>query len=735
MKINFKLLVVILAAITSISFWLVVRDSHSDTVALSLLTPFITACSSIGALFATRPFPWIGYSLCATTIVLTAFLFATKQRGGRYFIVSLALAALGQYLFVDRYFTSWIYGLLGLGTPTPSIIHRVDYSVGIPAGITAYILAVVSFIFGARSSSNSPKEAVSVAKQVQFTITDGVILGSIFVLALILRLYALNVVADSFEGELSPYSAGATSLTGMWHANRGTYGPWAPLGILYYIPIYLTTSIFAVDLVSLRLSSALVGLATLPLVFILAYRIAGRFAGHVATAFFAFNCLHIGWSRTDVHPHGVTTWPSLLLCWFLLKAYDTKKPIWAIGVAFTMGLTWHQYPSGQSAVILPIIALSLFFIFNRLKSPLSRKQLTWVLLGVGLWVLGLPLSYYVADGTFIFRNPFTLTGPRASWGDPNAPLSALESLFHVLSLGLSQTWDVIQGIFFKQPYFFHQEWVPYFDLIQARTVAWLEVPFLALGTLTLIRYAKRFESCILWAFVIAAILPGILSEHAYPKRLSTLYPALDIIAALGLAEIVKQMNIANRIVSRAIITTLACGFALYFCFLSNVWFSGRFWKMRQPAEIAISQEIARSITPGTIVLGNLTRGYDAGKYLYLLLDHLTLPDNRPNLWMPNSTNRVPFDIAHPLKATESFTRTWPYLWTKLDKQILETASNRDWQQILFIFQTNESFEPYQSALADAAKSRCNTPTISTIAPQSSAHNGLMLIRCAVSDLR
>lgn len=730
MKINFKLLLIILLTSTAISFSLAFNDANSNKISLDFLTPIIQQCSNIGDLLATKPRPWLIYCCGATLIGCSLLLLAPAVKGARYFLFALLLAIIGQFLLVDRYTTSLLFTTFGLGVPNNQTITTVDTTVGIPAGTSLYILAAVIFLIGWKKVPPGHFSDALTPRPWSFNALDALLFSCIFFLALILRVYAINFIAGGFEGELSPYSAGATSLKGLFHANRGTNGPWAPLGILYYLPIFLTTSLYAVDLVSLRLSSALIGLATLIPLYLLAYRLGGRFAAHFATAFFAFNCLHIGWSRTDIHPHGVTTWPSLCMCLFLLKAYDTRKPIWALGVAAMMGLSWHQYPSGQSAVIIPLVALGLFFIFNNCKLAVSKPQVLLIIGGVILWILGLPLSYYPADGSFTFRNPFTLTGPRASWGDPDIPHSTLESLIHVATMATTQTWDVIQGIFFKQPYLFHQEWVPSFDLIQARTVAWLEVPFVCFALLLFLFHRKRFESCVMFAFLLAAILPGILSEHAYPKRLSSFFPALDILAGIGVWLVLKTTNLSKKWIVWLCSGFITSAFAVYFCFLSNVWFSQRYWKMQEPPEIAMTKRLAQSIEPGTIVLGDVNRGYDAGKYLYLLLDHLTATENRPNLWLPGSIATV----KTPLKAPQRFQRTWCYLWTKLDKQVEETESFKDWKKVLFIFQTNRSNVPYNKALADSTKDRCTEPSIRVIPAEGNLESGMLLIECKIEKL-
>jgi 4-amino-4-deoxy-L-arabinose transferase-like glycosyltransferase len=86
------------------------------------------------------------------------------------------------------------------------------------------------------------------------------------------------------------------------------------LGILYYIPIWIMVKIHGVTLLALRLSSAFFGVLTVPLLYWMVRRFFGVAAASVAAWLFVFDQLHIGWSRTDIHPHGVTVWPALLVC-------------------------------------------------------------------------------------------------------------------------------------------------------------------------------------------------------------------------------------------------------------------------------------------------------------------------------------------------------------------------------------------------------------------------------------
>jgi hypothetical protein len=727
---------ILLALIIAGVFYVVNQESGSSAPALSaasaIITPTVNLVKSLDG-YSGRGFG--GVAAIAVIALLTIGL-STKERSVRSIFYATICAVIGQFFLVNRELCALIGRYLGLFATNPIYSpNREEAWLAITCGVFFYCLALILFI---RATKREHLDTYDFgrADSARYGGLDAILLLSACAVGLIFRTYALNVIADSFEGELSPYSAGASSLKGMLLANRGTNGPWSPLGILYYLPIFLTTKVFGTTLVALRLSSALVGVLTIPLVYLLAARLSGRIGAILASALFALNCLHIGWSRTDIHPHGVTTWPALLMCWFLIKAYDTKKLAWACGVALMMGLSWHQYPSGQSAVVAPIIAIILFWLTNRRTLPLTRTQTTLVATGLALWAIGLPFSYWLADGRWQFINPFTLTGPRALWGHEGQPLSQFEIFTLVITNALKHLWDVIQGIFYRQPYIFHQEWLPYTDSVLGRTVAWLEVPFSVLGFLIIVRSIKSFESAVMLAWIIAAILPGILSEHAYPKRLSTLFPAIDIVAAIGMASLIHYGITESRSKWRGLIgaTAFVSIFATYAAFTSWSWFSGRYWRYGLPAEIAFAERLKESITPGTIVIADLNRSYEAGKYLYLTLDHLADPRNRPNIWLPATTPVVPYLIKNPNLAQAHFSGTMPYLWTKLREQVKETAAHTEWKRVLFVIQEGPEDRSENINNVQLASTRCTTPNISRITRERSALNTLVLIECSFLEL-
>lgn len=730
----FPLLLAVTGVLMCAFFSFAHRDELAGNRSLEVLSPYVLLVSEAGSYLATHAgelVRWAGGSVIAIITVL-ALLARTASR--RFFLFAVVAAILTQLILIDESLRLSLVALVGLAQ-TPALSYRTALLVGVGGYSLVLLLTWLSF----RDPSAPDFDRVR-ADRTHFGRPEFWVLFIVIVVGTLFRTYALNHHLNSFEGEIAPYSAGATSLKGMFYANRGHSGPWSPLGILYYLPIYLTTSSFGVNLHALRLSSALIGIATIPLVYLLANKIAGRGAALFAAALFALDCLHIGWSRSDIYPHGATTWPTLLMCFFLLRASETKKLSWAIAVAVMMGLSWHQYPSGQSAVVIPLVAIAISFVFSRKDFPLRGAQVFVISLGVLLWAIGLPLSYYPVDGQIKFLNPFTLTGPRALWSSEGISPSAWEIALFVTLKSLKHLWDFTQGVFFRVPYLFHQEWLPYNPPLMPRSVPWFVASLSGITAAIMIRKRARFETAVLCGWFVAAVLPGILSDHAYPKRMSTTYPLIDILAGIAFAFILANLKDSRFKGSRLVASTMAIvaliALTIYSTFL---WFSGVNFKYGPPPEIAMARELERAITPGTIAIAGLGGGYEPGKFLYLMLDHLTNKQARPNLFIPISNDNLKRFVIDPKIDGAEVANSLPYTWTKLADQLPESLSADQWQNISFlILETLHNTNSNDEAIAQAS-SMCPAPIIRRA--ESSANSrewkmvSMVTITCPIAELR
>lgn len=684
--------------------WWVCKDAlQPATLSFGILKPFVDKLCAWGSLY--RDPRALTFLVC--TVTLITLLGALALRG------------------VISYF--WL-GVLGLVGAQYFLLQD------------GFVYAEICVGFGAICFylwSRKTKDDVWSGETVPIASRDVLTVLGLTIIAAFYRFYALNQIVNGFEGELAPYFAGATSFKGLFAANRGMYGPWAPLGILFYLPIYFTTSLFGTTIVALRASSAVVGVLTLPLFYIFARKIAGRSAACFATFFFALDALHIGWGRTDVHPHGVTTWPTLLLCISLLRSVKTPSWRWYVTLVLCMGLTWHQYPSGQSAVSIPFIALFLYLISNRFQARIAPLLVIAVLCGGGLWFIGLPLSYYPVDGRWISQNLFTLTGPRTSWGNTSDAMTFSQQMIFVVQNAAQHLWDVVQGIFYKVPYLFHQDFVPEVPGLTVRTVPWLITPLVVSGCILVLLRIRTIESCILIAWMIAALTPGILSEHAYPKRLSTFFPAMDLLAGISLGYLVTS-TLHKKFLRYSMQTFVLCGCLGYAIFMADAWFSGRQWGYGVPVEERIADEIGAMIEPGTIVIADIWKDYDQGKMTYLLMDTLTNPAHRPNIWFLQNlgTARMSALVDDPASAPNYFTPTempWFYLWTRLRDQWDEMMTTRSWRKVVYILQQRDVTNQPNDAIKAKVMATCPRAIQHTFPAQSTFINTFVVIECLLTS--
>lgn len=727
----FWIFVIIATALTYVGCVITASDASPTTLSLDALTPIIAWISDLGRPFNEQGYPLFAYSgACVCTVLL---LMGLQLRSGvQNLLFACAIFAVGaQLLLIDSTLVATLSSLLQLSPTTGS-----SPDTRIILGSSCYVISALLFILASRRPTFPDPFSLAQHQRERFSAYDCVLLLAVFCVAVVIRMYALNHILNYFEGEMSPYSAAGTSLVGMLYAHEGWWGPWAPLGYLYYLPIYLTTKLFGTTLVALRLASVIVGLLTIPLVYILGARLGGKFGGHCSAIIYSLNFLHIGWHRSDIYPHGATTWPSILLCLCLLNAATSGRVLWAAATAFMMGLSWHQYPSGQSAVMIPIVAIALCWLFNRSTKKIPIRQALVTGSGVLLWAAGLPLTYYVITGAVKFANPFNLTGNRTIWGEAGTAVSPLRMAVLTIERSLLHLGYVFEGMFFRARHIFHQEWLSYQAGFSSRTVGWLVLAFAVIGLFCLLRFRKRIESCVMFGWMAAAVMPGILSSVPYPKRLSTLYPAIDITAGIGLATLWYATTLGGRAWRLYLgqISVIVASLA-WLTFTTHFWFSKRFFPTGEPPENAVAAQLAAAITPRTIVLAELTRGYEAGKYLYLMMDYLTAPENRPNLWLQTSSGEVRSFLESPINFEKAIESRLPYIWTKLRDQIEETVAFQDWQDILFVLQRGDPSSTPNDQLIQAVIARCSNPTVSDLSPSQENWNSLVLIRCPYSDFK
>jgi hypothetical protein len=635
-----------------------VSDAEAGKPSLDALAPLVEALSAVGGRLVDRPWLLLDLigSILIVTLAVTAFvMWRRRDPDAARVATSAALAVSGELLLVH-------------GSIAP--------------GVALCVLALAFAFTRPRSERVEPSSSPPVSW------AETVALLAVIVVAAGFRFFALNRVLHYFEGELSPYMVGAAHVHGILLANAAVHGPWAPLGLLFYLPIHLMVSYAGTTILAVRLASAVIGVATIVAAWLLARAVAGRGAGLIASLLLALDPLQIGWSRSDVHPHGVTAWPALLLAWATLRAIETRATGWFVVVTVLMGLTWHQYPSGQSAVLIPPLVLLVHAASHRGFARSVGWRWGLVALGLGAWSVGYPVSHWLGTGRLAaLGRYFHLLGPRVAADDA----AATPSLLHHVS---GTTADLVKGIYLDIPHLFHQTFIPEIDpSLPLRALPFLVAAFTLVGAAVLAARLPSPRSAVMAVSVLCAAMPAVLSDIAFVKRAAVLYPLLAIVAAVGIAALFAAVGAAlgARALGAAVAVLLA-GALGWTSISAWLWFSGRQYPWGTPPEVVIADAVARQLTPATILIANFWDDYMPGKFTFLLLDDLERDELQPLVWYvtTSTSDDWPSLITYPRGATNAvFARPWYVLWSGLDDNLPRIQSERRWRRVVFLIQEDE----------------------------------------------
>jgi hypothetical protein len=149
----------------------------------------------------------------------------------------------------------------------------------------------------------------------------------------------------------------------------------------------------------------------------------------------------------------------------------------------------------------------------------------------------------------------------------------------------------------------------------------------------------------------------------------------------------------------------------------------------------MAREFSSLITPGTIVIADLNRGYEGGKYLYLMLDHLSNEANRPNVFTIPTNPMMSKLIDEPLQAPSYAPETLAYIWSKLRDQKDEVVSNKDWKRIVFVIQLEGSATVESSEWYARLMNRCEAPKTRFIKAGGAVANSLFFVECDTDQLK
>lgn len=340
------------------------------------------------------------------------------------------------------------------------------------------------------------------------------ILGGITCLGAVLRLICLHSIPPGLHFDEAVYGLMARDILG--GARPIFFTTYTGREPLY---MYLMAGVFRLVGVSawgIRLTSALIGTATIPLVYLLWGEMHSRRIGLIAAALTALSYWHLTVSRNG-YPNILIPPIECLALYFLWKGYRRAQWGWmALGGAF-VGLILYTY---LAARFFPLTVGAFFLYALAMEREHTGRRLVGLALAAGVGAL-----VFAPLGIFFLRHPEHFV-ERASQVLVFREAHAGEE-WRLLASNLVKT---LGGLFLKGDPNRH------FNLPGRPIFSPLLAPFFLWGAARAFRHIKRPECGLPLLWYVGMITPAILTDTPMPQgqRMFGIVPAIYGLAALGL---------------------------------------------------------------------------------------------------------------------------------------------------------------------------------------------------------
>jgi len=290
---------------------------------------------------------------------------------------------------------------------------------------------------------------------------------------------------------------------------------------LYMYLMAIVQALVGVNTLAIRLTSALIGVATLPLTYLLTRELFDRRVALLSTGVLTFSYWHLTVSRNG-YPNVLIPPLEALSVYFLWRGYWSRTAycvFWFILGGFFAGLVLYTYLAARFFPIALIATAGYAFAVDR--DRFVRRL-------PGLGVAALTAAGVVAPLAWHF-----LQNPHDFWERASqvSPFRAAPDLGGVLRLFAHNAWQTLGGFLVRgdpRPHF-NLPGKPIFDPLLGA--------FFLLGVAVALRRWRHLPYGIVLLWTVVMCLPGVLTADLQPatQRMFGVFPALAILPALGLS--------------------------------------------------------------------------------------------------------------------------------------------------------------------------------------------------------
>lgn len=373
----------------------------------------------------------------------------------------------------------------------------------------------------------------------------------IILLAVFLRLFLLARVPLSLNwDEVSMgYSAYSISQTGMdeWGEKLPlffrSYGEWKSAVYIYLLVPFI--KIFGLNAWAVRLPSALAGILSVYLTYLIGKKLYGEKAGRWASVFLAVSPWALMLSRPAFEANVSLT---LILSgiYFFLRSRESSKYYFLTSSAIAFGLAPHAYNSAK--FVVPLLVIYLLFATKMFK----QLKKTLIMLGI-LAIFALPILLNLSSGVAQARlNQVGITTDQKALGDFYALRATLPSpvaklVVNKVSFTLYQT--VNNWLSYFSPSFLlmsggshAQQSMPYHGVLY-----FSEFIVLVLGLLVMKKQKSPLKYLPVVLLILGFLPAAVTRDEAHVLRSILTLPGWQLLAGLGIVflQSLKRSKLIN----------------------------------------------------------------------------------------------------------------------------------------------------------------------------------------------
>lgn len=342
------------------------------------------------------------------------------------------------------------------------------------------------------------------------------LLSLVFALGVFLRLYKINQIPPGLHGDEAQSGLEAIKIL------KGT--PYSPYSAEVYgqttLYFYLTAGVFKVlgiSAASIRFTSAILGILTLPLFYLFVREALGRAPALFTIFLLSVSRWHLHLSRLGLMSVMMTLFQTGFFLFFL-KGLKTKKlPPWVLaGLFFSLGLNSYM---GFRLVPFTILAMIIFLLLTKRK--IIKKNyfglLVFFLIAISL---SLPLLHYAYH----------------HWDTFNGRMHSIWIFNHQPTpKALSVLWQNLKGALIS--FHFRGSTWPHKNLPGAPLLDPISGFFFLVGLSIVLRRIRKPVFFLLLVNLVVMAVASIFSEPTYPPTLDPIRSSGALISAIVLTGV------------------------------------------------------------------------------------------------------------------------------------------------------------------------------------------------------